>query len=159
MPIVLSRVDDRLIHGQVVIGWGLPLRVQVIALVDDTIRANPWEQDIYRMATPETVQLEFVGCAEAAACLRGWDASPRNVLLLTGDLATMAALVEAGEGVIRRVNLGGLHQQPGRRERLRYLYLSDAEVDQLRRLEAGGTAVFAQDLPTAPAVPLREVVA
>ena len=54
MPIVLCRVDDRLIHGQVVMGWGRPLAVTRIMLVDDEVAGSSWEQDLYRMAvTPE----------------------------------------------------------------------------------------------------------
>ena len=43
MPIVLCRVDDRLVHGQVVIGWGRPLDVEFIVLVDGNVAASPWE--------------------------------------------------------------------------------------------------------------------
>ncbi len=157
MSIALARVDDRLLHGQVVIGWGVPLRVQLIALVDDTVAASDWEQEIYRMALPQGVAVEFATRAQALARLRAWEADPRRVFLLTGDVETMAALVTGGEGVLRRVNLGGIHAGPGRVERLRYLYLSPAEIGNLRRLEADGVVVTAQDLPTAAAVPLRDL--
>ena len=42
MPIVLCRIDDRLVHGQVVIGWGRPLGVELIVLVDWTVAASHW---------------------------------------------------------------------------------------------------------------------
>jgi PTS system mannose-specific IIB component/fructoselysine and glucoselysine-specific PTS system IIB component len=51
--------------------------------------------------------------------------------------------------------VGGLHHRPGRSERLRYVYLSDAEAAQLRALAAQGVEVTAQDVPTAPPVPLK----
>ncbi len=44
MSVVLYRVDDRLIHGQVVVGWGQRLGVGFIVLVDDGVQANDWEQ-------------------------------------------------------------------------------------------------------------------
>jgi PTS system mannose-specific IIB component/fructoselysine and glucoselysine-specific PTS system IIB component len=157
MAITLARVDDRLIHGQVVIGWGVPLRVQLIVLVDDTVAASDWEQEIYRMAVPQGVALEFTTREQAVARLRAWEADPRRVFLLTGDVETMAALVTRGEGVIRRVNLGGIHAGPGRQERLRYLYLSPQEIGSLRRLEADGVVVAAQDLPTAAPVALGDL--
>jgi PTS system mannose-specific IIB component/fructoselysine and glucoselysine-specific PTS system IIB component len=157
MSIALARIDDRLIHGQVVIGWGVPLRVQLIAVVDDDVASNDWEQEIFRMALPATIEVEFVGRARAPERLRAWEADARPVFILTSDPETMADLVTAGEGVIRRVNLGGIHAGPGRRERLRYVYLSDAELSTLRRLEAQGTVVTAQDVPGATAIPLREL--
>jgi PTS system mannose-specific IIB component/fructoselysine and glucoselysine-specific PTS system IIB component len=158
MAITLCRVDDRLIHGQVVIGWGVPLGVDLIVLVDDTVGRSPWEQEIYRMAVPREVAIDFVTREEALLRLRGWDADARRVFLLTGDVDTMASLVTDGEGVLRRVNLGGIHAGPGRRERLRYLYLSDDEASVLRRLEAEGTVVTVQDLPTSPPVPLQALL-
>jgi PTS system mannose-specific IIB component/fructoselysine and glucoselysine-specific PTS system IIB component len=158
MPIALCRVDDRLVHGQVVVGWGAPLRVDLIVLVDDAVRSNPWEQEIYRMAVPGGVALEFASGAEAAARLRQWATGQDRVFILTGDIATMADLVLAGDGVINRVNLGGLHDVPGRRERLRYLYLSEDEISQLRRLEAAGIIITAQDVPTATPIAFRELL-
>ncbi len=57
MPIALCRVDDRLVHGQVVIGWGRPLAIELIVLVDDTVTASPWEQDLYRMAVSPEIEV------------------------------------------------------------------------------------------------------
>jgi mannose/fructose/N-acetylgalactosamine-specific phosphotransferase system component IIB len=159
MALSLCRVDDRLLHGQVVIGWGVPLQVRLVVLVDDAVRANEWEQEIYRMALPEGVAVEFASVAEAVGQLRAWDSDPRRIFLLTGDVATMAELVVRGEGVIRRVNLGGIHAGPGRRERARYIYLTEQEERMLQRLEAGGTIVTAQDLPTSPAITLSHLLA
>ena len=67
MPIVLCRVDDRLVHGQVVIGWGRPLGVEFIVLVDEGVAASPWEQDLYRMAVPPEIEIRFATVAEASA--------------------------------------------------------------------------------------------
>jgi PTS system mannose-specific IIB component/fructoselysine and glucoselysine-specific PTS system IIB component len=156
VTIALARIDDRLVHGQVVIGWGVPLKVQAIVLVDDGLAASDWEQEIYRMAVPPGVDLEFTTVAQAGGQLRRWEADPRTVFLLTASVEAMAQLARAG--VIRRVNLGGLHAGPGRTERLRYIYLSPGEADALRAIEAGGTPVSAQDLPTSAAVPVRELL-
>jgi mannose/fructose/N-acetylgalactosamine-specific phosphotransferase system component IIB len=157
MTLSLCRIDDRLIHGQVVIGWGTPLGARLIVLVDDGVRANQWEQEIYRMALPQGVAVEFVGRDEAIARLREWDADPRRIMLITGDVETMAALVTGGEGVIRRVNLGGIHAGPGRHPCLRYVYLSEAETGRLRQLEAAGAVITAQDVPTTTPVPLHQL--
>ena len=57
---------------------------------------------------------------------------------------------------MERVNVGGLHHRPGRTERLRYVYLSDAEAAELKALAARGVEVTAQDVPTASPVPLED---
>jgi len=157
MPIVLARVDDRLVHGQVVIGWGRPLDVARIVLVDDAVAASPWEQDLYRMAMPDGIELRFATGVEAVPKLAEWQSSPARTMLLTGDVETMAALVRAAPDVVRRINLGGIHHRPGRRERLPYVYLADEELRVLESLETEGAEVTAQDLPTTPAVRLRSL--
>jgi PTS system mannose-specific IIB component/fructoselysine and glucoselysine-specific PTS system IIB component len=157
MAIVLCRVDDRLVHGQVVIGWGRPLGVEFIALVDEGVAASPWEQDLYRMAVPPEIEVRFATIAEAAAQLAAWNGNDHRGLILTGDVETMAALHRAAPAVVRRINLGGIHHRPGRRERLPYLYLSDDELRGLVALEAEGAEITAQDLPTSNPVPLRAI--
>ena len=59
MTLVLYRVDDRLVHGQVVIGWGKPLNLGFIVLVDDAVCGSEWERDLYRMGTPPEIELRF----------------------------------------------------------------------------------------------------
>jgi mannose/fructose/N-acetylgalactosamine-specific phosphotransferase system component IIB len=157
MPIVLNRVDDRLIHGQVVVGWGRPLGIDRIILVDDQVAESAWEQDLYRMAVPSEIELRFASVADASRSLAGWQAAPDRSLLLTGDIGTMAALHAADRVVMQAINLGGIHHRPGRRQRLPYLYLTDDELGCLRQLEARGARITAQDLPTGAAVPLRNV--
>jgi mannose/fructose/N-acetylgalactosamine-specific phosphotransferase system component IIB len=155
MAIVLFRVDDRLIHGQVVVGWGRPLGVDRIVLVDGQVAASAWEQDLYRMAVTPEIEVEFVSVADAAARLREWQSDARRTLVLTGDLESMAALHAADPVTVHRINLGGIHHRAGRRERLPYLYLTDEEMARLAALEAAGAAVAAQDLPTTSPVTLK----
>jgi PTS system mannose-specific IIB component/fructoselysine and glucoselysine-specific PTS system IIB component len=155
VSIALYRIDDRLVHGQVVVGWGEPLKAGFIVLVDDAVRASPWEQDLYRMGVPPGIELISASVAEAVAQLPRWEADPRVGIVITGDVATIAALTENCHAV-KRINVGGVHHRPGRTERLRFVYLSDAEVEQLRRLAAKGIEIVAQDVPTARAVPLAE---
>jgi mannose/fructose/N-acetylgalactosamine-specific phosphotransferase system component IIB len=155
VSIVLVRVDDRLIHGQVVVGWGQPLDLGFIVLVDDAVRANEWEQDLYRMGVPPGIEVIFASIAEALRRLPEWQADRRPGILLAGDIDTIGALVNGGQA-IRHINIGGVHHRPGRSERLRYVYLTDDEAVKLKQLAAKGVEITAQDVPTARAVPLAE---
>jgi PTS system mannose-specific IIB component/fructoselysine and glucoselysine-specific PTS system IIB component len=158
VSIELYRIDDRLIHGQVVVGWGHPMELALIALVDDAIAASPWEQELYRLAVPEEIEVVFASVDEAARMHAQWAADPRHAILLTATVAAMcrlAGLVPA----IRAVNLGGVHQGAGRTERLRYLYLTPDEEKSLAALAVRGVEVTARDVPTASALPLRDVLA
>jgi PTS system mannose-specific IIB component/fructoselysine and glucoselysine-specific PTS system IIB component len=152
MSLVLCRVDDRLVHGQVVIGWGRPLGATEVILIDDAVAESPWEQDLYRMATPAGLKVRFATTAAAVAELPAWQGGSERTILLTGDLATMAALRDAHPAIVTRINLGGIHHRSGRDELLRYLYLDEAEVALVRRLAEGGAEILAQDLPTTRAV-------
>ncbi|HEV2670372.1 MAG TPA: PTS sugar transporter subunit IIB [Gemmatimonadales bacterium] len=155
MTLALYRVDDRLIHGQVVVGWGQPLNVSFIVLVDDEVRSSDWEQDLYRMGVPPSIEVRFASVDEAAQELAVWEADPRVGILLVGDIDTAVALAERAPQV-RRFNIGGVHHRTGRTERLRFVYLTDDEARKLRALVARGVDVTAQDVPTARPIPIGE---
>jgi mannose/fructose/N-acetylgalactosamine-specific phosphotransferase system component IIB len=156
MSLDLIRLDDRLIHGQVVIGWGQPLNVGFIVLVDDEVKNSGWEQDLYRMGVPPGIDVVFASIAEVARHLAEWTADPRPGILLVGDVDTLAGLIAATGSGIHRINVGGVHHRPGRIERLRYVYLTDDEAAKLKQLASNGVEVTAQDVPTARAVPIGE---
>lgn len=157
MAIELYRIDDRLIHGQVVVGWGQPLDLRFIVLVDDEVASSDWEQELYRMGVPPEMDVHFESVESAARKIPAYRADPRPGLLLTADIGTMSRLVDA-VGDIRAVNLGGIHHRSGRAQRLRYVFLSPDEEALLLRLVARGVDVTAQDVPAARPLPLAEVL-
>ncbi len=158
MSLLLYRVDDRLIHGQVVVGWGQPLEIKFIVLVDDDVATSDWEQELYRMGVPPELEVFFSSVNDAPALLPAFVADPRPGLLLTGSIGSMARLVSASEG-IKAVNLGGVHHAEGRTQRLRYVFLTPAEESELRELQQHGVVVTAQDVPSARPVTLDELLA
>ena len=157
MTLVLNRIDDRLIHGQVVVGWGQPLDVKFIVLVDDDVAESDWEQELYRMGVPPEMEVRFHSVTAAALLLDDYRTEVRPGILLTGDIAVMRALVE--NGGVRDVNIGGIHHKPGRIQHLRYVFLTPGEEQALRDLAAHGAVVTAQDVPAARAIPLQELLA
>ncbi len=158
MSIEVFRIDDRLVHGQVVVGWGQPLALGFVVLVDNLVAESDWEQDLYRMGVPPEMSVHFESVDGALAHLAEYEGRPEHGLLLTGDIATMRALVERG-AAIRHVNVGGLHHRAGRSPRLRYVFLDPAEEADLRAIADRGVAVDAQDVPAAHPVPLAELLA
>lgn len=158
MPIVLYRVDDRLIHGQVVVGWGTHLDVDYIAVVDDALARSEWEQELYRAGLSDRMEGRFVTVEEARHRLAEWKGSPARGIVLTRDLETMLRLAEGGILDSEDVNLGGLHEAPGRRRALSYLFLGDADRRTLAALARAGVKVSARDVPGARRVALRELL-
>ena len=157
MSIVLFRVDERLIHGQVVIGWGHQLRPDRYAVVDDDLAGSDWEQDLYRLGAG-TAQVVFATAEDARDRLSEWRDDPQRTILLTRDVATMWRLGAGGMLSGERVNLGGIHHGPGRRELLTYLHLTAEDEEHLVNLAAEGVEVSARDLPDAHRVPLETLM-
>ena len=157
MSIELYRIDDRLIHGQVVVGWGQPLDIGFIVLVDDEVAASDWEQELYRMGVPPEMEIFFESVEDAARHMPRYRADPRPGILLTGDIDTMRRLIDS-DGAITAVNLGGIHHRAGRVQRMRYVFLSPDEEAALRQLRERGVVVTAQDVPAARPHPLEDVL-
>lgn len=157
MGIQLYRIDDRLIHGQVVVGWGQPLDIGFLVLVDDLVASSEWEQDLYRMAVPPGMEIYFADVESAIRDHARYASDPRPGLLIAGDISSMQRLVK-GVKAIGSVNLGGIHHRAGRKEKLRYVFLNPDEERDLLALEAAGVEVSAQDVPGASAVPLAEIL-
>jgi PTS system mannose-specific IIB component/fructoselysine and glucoselysine-specific PTS system IIB component len=158
MPIALYRVDDRLIHGQVVVGWGTHLDFRYIVVVDDELAASDWEKELYRAGLSESIEGRFLSVEEAAEALPRWDREAERGIVLTRDVATMRRLAEKGILDDGEVNLGGLHTAPGRNRVLPYLFLGDEDRAELERLRRTGVRVSARDVPNARRVELDELL-
>jgi len=157
MGIHLYRIDDRLINGQVVVGWGQPLNIRLLVLVDDMVAASDWEKELYRMAVPPEMEVRFADVATAIRDHAKYASDARPGLILTGDIGSMHRLVK-GVKAIGSVNLGGIHHRSGRTQRLRYVFLAPDEEQALRALASRGVDVSAQDVPAARPLALNEVL-
>ena len=157
MPVELYRIDDRLIHGQVVVGWGQPLNIQLLVLVDDVVASSEWEQELYRMAVPPEMEIRFESVASAAANHDSFVIDKRNSIVIVADIQTMLRLAAAVPD-IKKVNIGGVHHRAGRNQKLRYVFLTPEEEKLLTELASKGVTVTAQDVPTARVVPIEELV-
>ncbi len=157
MSIALYRIDDRLIHGQVVVGWGQPLDIDFIVLVDDNVACCDWEQDLYRMGVPPEMQIVFADVDGAIKAHDVYVADPRKGILVVPDITTMERLIH-GVPSIAEVNLGGIHHRAGRLPKLRYIFLAPDEEEQLRQMAARGVRITGKDVPAAKVIPLAEIL-
>lgn len=157
MALDLIRIDDRLIHGQVVVGWGQPCELGFLVLVDDAVAESDWEQELYRMGVPPEMDVYFDSVESAARRLPEYRADRRTGMLLVAEIETVQRLIALAPD-IRAVTIGGIHHREGRAARLRYVFLTPREEAQLLELEAAGVTVTAQDVPSAAPVPLDEVL-
>lgn len=158
MSILLFRVDERLIHGQVVLGWGNQLHPSRYLVVDDLLAESSWEQELYLLGLSGGEEVTFASVADARSLLQDWIDDPVRSILLTRDVNTMLRLAEGGALSGQTVNLGGIHHTPGREQVLPYLYMDEPVRTSLRALEELGVTVSARDLPGSPGVPLKTLL-
>jgi len=109
------------------------------------------------MGVPPEMDVHFETVEGAAEKLTEYQRDDRRGALLTGDIETMARLIDLTKG-ITRVNLGGIHHRSGRTQRLRYVFLAPDEEQALRALASRGVDVSAQDVPAARPLALNEVL-
>jgi PTS system mannose-specific IIB component/fructoselysine and glucoselysine-specific PTS system IIB component len=150
VSVVLFRVDERLIHGQVVVGWARQLRPRRIIVVDDALAEDALEQSIYRTGMPEGIDADFWSEAEAVRELPAVLQSTERAFVLTADLATMAHLTLRVEG-IEEVNVGCIHH--GGRRVLHYVRLDEGDEQLIDEMSDRGVRVVARDVPSS--TPMR----
>jgi mannose/fructose/N-acetylgalactosamine-specific phosphotransferase system component IIB len=151
----LHRVDDRLIHGQVVVAWGERLRPRRIWVVDDASAADRWERELLETAAPG-IEVHVIPVAESAAAYAAEASREGGAFLLVRDLTTALRVVEAGTPV-PRFTLGGLHYTPGKDKINEYVYLDAADRDRARVLLRRGVALEVQDVPATRPLSLAEL--
>ena len=158
MPIALYRIDDRLIHGQVVVGWGQPLNLGFIVLVDDVVAESDWEQELYRLGVPPNMDVYFASTVDAAREIAKYAADRRAGMVLTGTVEAMLQLARTAALPITSVNVGGIHHREDRAQKMRYVFLTKAEERDLQTMAELGVVVTAQDVPSAPSRSLEELL-
>ena len=145
MSVVLARVDDRLVHGQVLVGWGSALRPEEIVVCSDEIAASDWEKELLESSGTDSIRVRVLGTTEAASYLKELP-EERRVFVLAEKPDCFLELVKLGLK-IDSLNLGGMHYEDGKRRVTDYLYVDDHDVEVLRRLHELGIALQAQDVP------------
>jgi len=136
----LVRIDDRLIHGQVVAVWLRALGAERIVIVDDATARDEFLREVLTLAAPPGVPVEVLDLASGAARCIELAASPEPVIVLARSPRTVLALRRAGVP-IEVVYLGGMGAGPGRRRLHRTISASADELAELRELEQLGTRV------------------
>jgi len=147
MSVTLLRVDDRLIHGQVVEGWVPFLKVDLVIVVSDSAAADEIQTALMKMALPSSVGLLVLPVAEAVAALNSPQMATRKALVLVPGPSEALALVEKGL-IVKRINVGGLHYTVGKVQLGRALFLDEKDRLALRALTAKGVRLEGRALPS-----------
>ncbi len=143
------RVDDRLVHGQVLLAWGAHLHPTHYLIADDALAASEFERVLLESSGGD-VPVEVLSLADAAEKIANAGPVHGATVVLVKGLAEAAALakgVAARGGRIAEINLGGMHYAAGKDRVHDYVYLDDADRAALAALVQQGVRVFVQDVP------------
>ena len=145
---LLVRVDNRLIHGQVLEAWVPALRVHTLLVADDEAAGDPFAQAAMGLALGEGLALEVLTLAQAAARLsHGGPGYAPGTLLLLREVESAVALAKAGVA-LPRLNLGNVHFRAGRRAVSPTVYLDDQELSSLEALGRAGCEIEVRAVPS-----------
>jgi mannose/fructose/N-acetylgalactosamine-specific phosphotransferase system component IIB len=146
MGVTLVRIDDRLIHGQVVEGWIPHLKVDLVIVASDAAAGDEIQTALMKMALPSTIGLLVLPVSEAAEVLSSKKLASRATLVLVPGPAEALELIEKGAPVTR-INVGGLHYTVGKVQLGRALFLDEKDRLALRALTAKGVKLEGRSLP------------
>ena len=149
MPIILARIDDRLIHGQVTEGWGKFLKPELIVVISDEVSSSDWEKELCLAALPDYLEGMVIPVSEASKVINELDTDPRSsyVLFESPHDAYVALKDGAIVKVVKSLNVGGMHSEKGKREILEYIFVDDEDTKYLKALSDTGIKLDFRDLP------------
>ena len=147
----LIRLDDRLIHGQVMAVWVRQLSITRILVLDDETAGDDFARNLMQLAMPPQIELTVAPIAAAAERLTELQRSPARALVLLKRVEDACAVHERWP--LPHLNVGNLGMREGRRLIWRSVALSAAERCALHGLQSAGVEVYLQMVPSDPKQP------
>ena len=147
MPnILLVRIDNRLVHGQVWITWTTSLGANLIVVADDLSAKDPLQQQLMRITAESSgAGIRFFTIEKTINIIH--KASPaQKIFIVCRTPNEVRELVEGGVP-IKDVNVGNMHYDKGKRQISKKVYVDDKDFEDLRLIKSKGINVFIQDVP------------
>lgn len=154
--ICFCRIDDRLIHGQVVTTWVNKYQVEQIIVVNDKVAGDAIQKNILNMAAPQGIKVHAFGVKQFAGIYHSNPIKRRTMLLFTTS-TDVNELVKAGV-VIDELNIGGMRFQEGRERISRALSVTPEERAAFQEMLATGMKITVQMVPNDDKVDLKGVI-
>jgi mannose/fructose/N-acetylgalactosamine-specific phosphotransferase system component IIB len=154
--LIFTRIDDRLIHGQIVEGWVNFLKATSILVADDRVASNALQRSIMEIAVPQGLRV-FIGtvedvCNRLSASAFG---NERAILLFSTPTDVVRALKLGLD--CRTLNIGGMHFVPGKRKLIDVLAVDDRDLEALKAIAAQGVKVEVQAVPNQKPLTLEKL--
>ena len=159
MNVTNFRIDDRLIHGQIVTQWIADSAAKRIVVADDRAAADTTQQMLLKLTVPGGISLDILTIADAAELLAR-DESEQNVLLIVRNPKAAYELVEAGFSP-KSVNVGNIsnsRSEVGRKRLLAFIYVEPDDVAYLRKLMERGIELEIRAVPADRPIDVDELL-
>lgn len=154
--IVLARVDDRLIHGQVMTAWLQYTGGNHIVIVDDNTARDEFTKEIMAMAVPEGIGLDVFSKGEAIGGISRLNGN-KKIILLTKTPEVFLYLIENGVA-IEKIIIGGMGANKDRKKLYKNIAATEDEKEDIKTLVAKGVDVQIQVVPDEKAVGLEKIL-
>jgi mannose/fructose/sorbose-specific phosphotransferase system IIB component len=146
--IVLVRVDDRLIHGQVIVGWVNEVKANHIIVINDEIARDERTKSIMEIAVPSHIKVSFFCVDYAVEKLQNTKIDNKSrILILVNDPNDLLRMVKKGV-LFKTINVGGMRFSKGKREILKSIYVDDKDIEVFKKLSSYGIMIEGRAIPT-----------
>ncbi|EKT60728.1 PTS system mannose/fructose/N-acetylgalactosamine-transporter subunit IIB [Providencia burhodogranariea] len=156
MPINVARIDDRLIHGQVITTWVKNFDIEQVIIVNDKVATDTVQQSVLAMAAPPDLKIVVFSVDKFIEVLKKTDIKRRTMLLFTNSI-DVNKLVENGL-TLEKLNVGGMRMQDGRRNLSRAVAVTPEEEQAFKSLINRNVTVEIQMVPKDPIVELKTLI-
>lgn len=151
------RIDDRLLHGQVVTAWLKQFPINRILIIDDELSKNRLMERIYKAAAPVGVDMVILSVADSANFLKDEALKGENLMLLVKVPMVLRELCQYGVR-LSRVILGGMGAGRGRKTFIKNVSASQEETDCFRWLVEQGIEIIYQLVPSDKETNIRKLL-
>lgn len=155
MSISLLRIDDRLIHGQVVMTWIRHIQCTQIKIVDQKTANDEFMCKLLLSVAPKGISLEIMGVEEAVAAFSEWESSDENVMVIVRSPMTLQEMASGGI-VFKSINVGGIAISANRKKFHKNVALTEEEEAFLFKQVRNGVDVYYQMIVSERRVPVTE---
>lgn len=146
MSIELMRIDDRLIHGQIVTAWAKNLNATTIWIVDDEVSKDDFLKDVMKMVAPPNTNLVITGTEDLEEQIEKFDNASENVLILVKVPEVAEKIFNAGMKK-KELNVGGMGASKTRKKLFKNISASKDEIETLEKIRDSGVRVYFQITP------------
>jgi len=144
--ILLGRIDNRLVHGQVGVTWTKTIGCNLIIVVDDAVSTDKLQQSLMAItADTAGVAIRFFTIQHTIDIIQKAAAS-QKIFIVTRTPYEMLKLIE-GNVPITKVNVGNMHFTPGKRQVSKKVYVDDKDWADLKSIKSLGVETYIQDIP------------